>query len=332
MEKVSIIVPNYNGSKYISEMIESVINQTYSSWELIIVDDGSTDNSEEIIEYYASEKIRFIKRPPARKKGGNTCRNIGIEIATGYYAIFLDSDDILATYCLEQRVKWMNSHKEIDFAVFNMYRFYDVIQKCCIHTKLDVENPLPAFLGLNCLWQTTSPIWKMSFVKNNKFNEDYSRLQDPEMIVRILLKTNVQYFLVKDSKPDAYYRIIRYNHAEINKKRNISSNFNDAFAQFIFDFYPLDKNDSCFDKSKISLFLQLSQHHLLASDKNNIKQYKTLVARLNVKLDLKNKLIYIIATHAELIELMRNKIARFCCSQYFKIRLKNIWGNISVNY
>lgn len=95
-ELVSIIVPVYNAKKFIIDTLNSVINQTYTNWELILVDDMSTDNSVEIIDEYKknhpNKNIRLIK---LKKKGmAAGARNRGIEEAKGKYIAFLDADDI----------------------------------------------------------------------------------------------------------------------------------------------------------------------------------------------------------------------------------------------
>jgi len=90
---VSIITPIYNGAKYISETIESVIKQTYPNWEMIIVDDGSKDNSAEIIRIYEKKDER-IKLVQQANGGSASARNNGIRLAKGRYIALLDADDI----------------------------------------------------------------------------------------------------------------------------------------------------------------------------------------------------------------------------------------------
>lgn len=92
---VSIVIPTYNSEEYISKAIESVIEQEFQDWELLIIDDGSTDKTKEIVKvkYLRDPNIHFIKRPDYKTKGANSCRNIGIENAKGKYVAFLDSDD-----------------------------------------------------------------------------------------------------------------------------------------------------------------------------------------------------------------------------------------------
>ena len=90
---ISIIMPTYNCAKYIGLSIESVLVQTYSNWELIIVDDFSSDNTKESINIYLNDKrIKYIKLD--ENKGAALARNKAIEVANGDYIAFLDSDDI----------------------------------------------------------------------------------------------------------------------------------------------------------------------------------------------------------------------------------------------
>ncbi len=113
---ISIITPSFNRSEIIHETAESVFNQTYPHWEWIIVDDGSTDNSWEILQGYASidPRVRIYKRD-RDPKGAAACRNIAVEKCSGDYLVFLDTDDILASFCLEQRVSAFMEDPTRDF-------------------------------------------------------------------------------------------------------------------------------------------------------------------------------------------------------------------------
>jgi len=93
MLKVSVIMPTYNSAHFISKSIESVINQTYPNWELIIVDDGSTDNTRNIINEYIQldKRIKYFFQ---QNKGVSSARNKGISISNGVFVAFLDSDDL----------------------------------------------------------------------------------------------------------------------------------------------------------------------------------------------------------------------------------------------
>lgn len=112
-ELVSIIMPSYNTERFISETIESVLNQSYSDWELIIVDDCSTDNTDDVVgKYLADERIRYIKNDT--NSGAAVSRNRALREAKGKWIAFLDSDDVWLPEKLE---------KQIAFMVTNGYHF-----------------------------------------------------------------------------------------------------------------------------------------------------------------------------------------------------------------
>ena len=90
---ISIIVPVYNAEKFISKTIKSVIIQTYRDWELICVDDGSTDNSRRVIESFGDKRIRVVNNESGQK-GAAGARNYGVSVAQGEYIAFLDADDV----------------------------------------------------------------------------------------------------------------------------------------------------------------------------------------------------------------------------------------------
>lgn len=105
MPEVSIITPCYNAEKYLEETIQSVLHQTFQDWEWIITDDGSKDNSIQIIEKYNDPRIILIK---AEKNGGaGYARNLSLERATGRFITFLDADDVWDTNFLEEMVSFM---------------------------------------------------------------------------------------------------------------------------------------------------------------------------------------------------------------------------------
>lgn len=114
MELVSIITPAYNSEKYISESIESVLRQTYDNWEMIIVNDKSSDKTQEIIEKYKKHDSRINLISLAENAGAAVARNIALDVARGRYIAFLDSDD---------RWKRNKLEKQLDFMKKNGYGF-----------------------------------------------------------------------------------------------------------------------------------------------------------------------------------------------------------------
>lgn len=114
MEKglVSIITPMYNGEKFVAETIKSVLNQTYSNWEMLIVDDGSKDKGAEIVNEFAStnSKIKLVQQANG---GSASARNNGIRLAKGQYIALLDADDTWNSNFLEKQFKLMRDKKAL---------------------------------------------------------------------------------------------------------------------------------------------------------------------------------------------------------------------------
>lgn len=112
MGMVSIITPCYNGAKYIGETIESVLEQTYSDWEMIIVDDGSRDNSAEIIRKYCNDdkRIQYVYQNNA---GSSVARNNAIRRSQGQYIALLDADDLWSPEFLEKQIAFMREKEAV---------------------------------------------------------------------------------------------------------------------------------------------------------------------------------------------------------------------------
>lgn len=119
--KFSIVSPTYNRSDYLSQMIESILRQNYSNWELIVVSDGSTDSTHILMEYYTNKdkRIKFIDREI--NKGIAYTRNEGNSHATGDWIVVMDSDDIMIEDRLYLTNKYINKYPEIDFVYGGLY-------------------------------------------------------------------------------------------------------------------------------------------------------------------------------------------------------------------
>ena len=106
---VSIIMPSYNTANYISESIQSVLSQTYTDWELIIVDDCSSDNTDDVLTQYLEDgRIRYLKNE--KNSGAAVSRNMALREAKGRWIAFLDSDDLWMPRKLEKQIKFMDEH------------------------------------------------------------------------------------------------------------------------------------------------------------------------------------------------------------------------------
>lgn len=106
---ISIIVPVYNAEQFLEDTIKSVINQTYENWELLLVNDSSTDKSKEIASQYISNKIKWIEMDT--NSGAALTRNKGIEMSKGRYICFIDADDLWEKDKLEKQIKFMQENK-----------------------------------------------------------------------------------------------------------------------------------------------------------------------------------------------------------------------------
>ncbi len=123
---VSIVVPTFNTGVYLKDLIDAVRRQDYLNWELLIVDDISTDNTADMVAGYSAidQRIKYFSRDRL-PKGAQTCRNIGLQNAIGDYILFFDSDDLIADFCIEQRVEGMERRKDIDFGIFPATSFVE---------------------------------------------------------------------------------------------------------------------------------------------------------------------------------------------------------------
>jgi len=119
--KVSIIMPTYNRAGYIRETIESIRRQTYANWELIIVDDGSEDDTEEVVSQFNDERIKFLKAGRVAING--RIKNIGLTQATGDLFAFIDSDDLWSETKLEKQVRAMHEFGEAGFSFTGGFNF-----------------------------------------------------------------------------------------------------------------------------------------------------------------------------------------------------------------
>lgn len=117
---ISIIMPAYNRANYIGETIESIQKQTHTNWELLIMDDGSDDNTEQVIQNINDHRIQFFKEG---RTGIDELRNRGLAKAKGDFIAFMDSDDLWAATKLEKQFKAINGYSEAGFCLTNGYDF-----------------------------------------------------------------------------------------------------------------------------------------------------------------------------------------------------------------
>ena len=115
---VSVIMPAYNAEEYIEAAIQSVILQSYPSWELLIVNDGSTDRTEDVVRTFRDRRISYFRQ---NNEGVSAARNAGLEKSKGEYICFLDSDDVLSPDSLIARVLFFQNNPSVDFVDGTIY-------------------------------------------------------------------------------------------------------------------------------------------------------------------------------------------------------------------
>ncbi|MDT0650826.1 glycosyltransferase family 2 protein [Autumnicola edwardsiae] len=196
---VSIIIPTYNRAHLIGETLESVIQQTYVNWECIVVDDGSTDYTEELLEFYCAKdpRIKYHERPVNSMKGANACRNYGFEVSKGEYINWFDSDDLMLPNFLTFMIELLTGN--IDFVICSGYY---------TNQKLEIGNKIELFETRNLfkeyvLWNlqilTPSILFKKAFLNKKKlFNTNLKRGEETEFYSRIFFQTNSLNYKLKN--------------------------------------------------------------------------------------------------------------------------------------
>lgn len=202
-------MPVYNSQETIVETVNSVISQSYTNWELVCVDDGSSDESISIINSLAltESRIRFLCRNRL-PKGGSTCRNIGAQNANGEYLVFLDSDDLLAPTCLKERIEIIQETNN-KFVVFPMASFPDGdFGKLKQPHNIRVVDYDYLFSAAISAWPITSTIIERDFFLSlGGFNESFPRLQDIEFHLRAITQSYGHHKVEFNHEADCFYRL-----------------------------------------------------------------------------------------------------------------------------
>jgi glycosyltransferase involved in cell wall biosynthesis len=212
MNLVSVIMPVYNGEVFLNETLHSLALQTYTKWELIVIDDGSSDNTIEICNNF-KKKYDGCKIVQSEKKqsGAAVCRNIGLIHALGNFVIFLDSDDKLEPFCLQQRVSSMINNPSHGMIIFKQYKWYSNEKSPFSLFTGKAENreeAIEAFMKMDAPWQTMAPIWrKTTLEKLGGFDEMLVYMEDPDLHLRALLDKDVAVSFEYNLLPDNFYRL-----------------------------------------------------------------------------------------------------------------------------
>jgi len=204
---VSICMPAYNVGSYISESIKSVIDQTYKNWELIIVDDGSIDNTLAIANKYASEQIRIISQ---KNKGASAARNNAFLNSTGTYIKFIDADDLINPGMLESQVT-LALHNNDCLITSKWGRFTNNDVSTFKLSPEECWQTLPSQQWLCMSWKTGRPMTQCAMFllprpiveKAGLWDETLSLIDDFDFFTRVILNSKK---IIFDDSSILYYR------------------------------------------------------------------------------------------------------------------------------
>ncbi|MBN7800183.1 glycosyltransferase family 2 protein [Algoriphagus aestuariicola] len=193
MHKVSILIPNFNKSKYLIETLTSIRCQSYIDWECIIVDDWSTDDSWNIISLFSRLDSRFktFKRPDSVPKGGNSCRNFALQMSSGDLVNWFDSDDLMDIDMIKYKVEAFSINQNADI-VFGDCRLLNTNNnESYIDSSHYLELDLKKYISLiGKIWiPTPVPMFRRDFLNANDldFDETLKKGQESEFFNRVLL-------------------------------------------------------------------------------------------------------------------------------------------------
>lgn len=267
---ISVIVPLYNVEKYINRCIDSILNQSFGNFEVILVDDGSTDKTGEICDLYAEKdsRVRVIHK---ENGGGSAARKTGIDAAVGKYIMFIDSDDAYVEGALEKAHQTIVS-EDVDIVQFGFYKTANIEDVTPFGTgKVQLFDGRDALLQImtqkspnvfnNLLW---CKIYKSEIVKKPEYNIAIRTIDDVPMIARIF------YYAERVATLDLplYYYIQRQD----ENNQSIMDQLAKSREKFILSHLQTFSDISAFFKDKDTVIYQASLKNLIAFALSAIKE------------------------------------------------------------
>jgi glycosyltransferase involved in cell wall biosynthesis len=214
---VSIIIPVFNREELIAETIKSVLDQTYTNWECILVDDGSTDQSQKVIAKYCEKdsRIKYYQRPDFKIKGASTCRNYGFEKSVGELIQYLDSDDVMGPNKLKGQIELYKTSSQLVLFTCKWGWFSNLE-----NTEGRLKSSYKCYKDFNYPWKILETfgyyneflpvhnylIPRSLNLKAGNWNETLSYNDDAEFFTRIIMNSNNILFC---DKAIVYYRVLK---------------------------------------------------------------------------------------------------------------------------
>jgi glycosyltransferase involved in cell wall biosynthesis len=227
MPLVTVLMPVYNGEKYLVESIDSILNQSFKDFEFLIINDGSTDKSEEIIRSYQDPRIRIINNEENMKLIASL--NIGFKLATGKYIARMDSDDISMPLRLEKQVEFMENNQDISvcgsWALF--YSDSNILRRGVFRMPSNPEQIRYSLLFRCCLIHPTIMLRKEDFINNGLFyDSEYECAEDFDLWNRAaktlkfynIEEIHLKYRLSPNGISRKHYHLQKTNSARIRNR------------------------------------------------------------------------------------------------------------------
>ena len=192
---INYIIPTFNRGNLIENSIKSVLNQTLNNIEILIIDDGSTDNTRNIIKNIDDKRIKYIKL--GENKGASNARNVGIKKAKGEYIAFQDSDDIFYPHKLEKQLKNLNNkNSSLDFCKMKVFindTYYYFIPRNTTDKRLRNRSIFEELISYGNFISTQAILAKKKILQKFWFDQDFPRLQDYDLLLRMVKKIKISY-------------------------------------------------------------------------------------------------------------------------------------------
>ena len=209
---LAVVIPCWNCAGEIGALLDCLLEQSFTDWTAFCVDDGCTDSTAAVIGDCTRRDSRIIYHRRERlPKGAPTCRNIGMDLSEGCeYVIFLDADDLIAPYCFEQRIRFMQEHPEVDFASFPMKAFKTEIYDDTFwgFGIPGCQELLPSLL----YWKTIQIVVPSNIYRRERlvgagirWDEQVKSMQDAEFNIQSLTQ-GLQHSFAEQDRIDYFYR------------------------------------------------------------------------------------------------------------------------------
>lgn len=306
---ISVIIPIYNAEKTLKRCIDSLLNQTYSNLELLLIDDGSTDNSNKICKKFSliDKRVKYLKKDNG---GVSSARNMGLKVATGDFIAFVDSDDYVEENMFELLINNLISNKA-DIAICNL--FYEDINKKIIY-RFDHKNsmfdktdyPELSYYKKCISGYVCNKLYSKKIIYNDnnsfiRFNTDITIAEDDLFNYKLLEKNKfIKYIYINDK---LYHYVINENSATNctfnlnklsyfkakNEEIDILNNLKIS-SDFLMADYVINQIKSYYFANKNQVILNEEYNNI----ENKSKKYYRILNKSNLKIKLRIKLFLIV--------------------------------------